>query len=375
MARFEDALAALNHYRVELQAAVLRDIEQQTAIVPGIPIAQAQPMRTLSRGGASPALRTPLTNVHATGVGIRVRNGQPVANDFVLKVYVFEKLDLGDATPSLTRQFGAIEVDVEPLPIQLAAARTGQRARRAPTALPVSAIANRNRIRPIPGGVSVSPLDAQYIGTLGCFVRGVASGAEQLFALSNNHVLANVNSLPVGTSIVQPGPEIGDTDPADAFAVLSQFIPVQFSVSRAPRVVNHYDAAIARVTDANLISKGSILGIANYSPNLSAPVPGTPVTKSGRTTGITTGVITAINVSGVQINYGEQGNPRIAVFDDVIEIIGDGGMPFSLPGDSGSIILEAATGRPVALLFAGDGRNTDACDLAGVCRQFHVLPV
>src|SRR5262249_17190630 len=161
---------------------------------------------------------------------------------------------------------------------------------------------------------SVSPLDAQYIGTLGCFVRGVASGAEQLFALSNNHVLANVNSLPIGTRIVQPGPEMGNTDSVDALAVLSQFIPVQFPVSRAPRVVNHYDAAIARVTDTTLISMGSILGIANYSPNLAAPVPGTPVTKSGRTTGITTGVITAINVNGVQINYGEQGNPRIAVF-------------------------------------------------------------
>ena len=86
-------------------------------------------------------------------------------------------------------------------------------------------------------------------------------------------------------------------------------------------------------------------------------------------------MITAIHVNGIHVNYGTQANPRIAVFDDAIEIIGNAGQPFSLPGDSGSVILEAASGRPVALLFAGDGRTTDACDLAGVCRQFQVLPV
>jgi hypothetical protein len=373
MARFEDVLAALNHYRIELQTAVLQDIERQTAFVPDLPIAQAQPMRALSPGGASAALATPLTNVHATGVGIRVRSGQAVPDDFVLKVYVFEKLDLGDATPSLTRRFRDIEVDVEPLPVQLAGVRTAQR-RRVP-ARAMTTIGNRDRVRPIPGGVSISPLNAQYIGTLGGFVRGVASGVEQIFALSNNHVLADVNTLPIGTTIVQPGPEVGNTVPADAFAALSHFIPVQFPASRAPRVVNHYDAAIARVTDTTLIRTGAMFGIANYSANLVAPAPGTRVTKSGRTTGVTAGVITAIHVNGVHINYGTQANPRIAVFDDVIEVIGDGGRPFSLPGDSGSFILEVDSGRPVALLFAGDGQNTDACDLAGVCRQFQVLPV
>lgn len=375
MARFEDVLAALSHYRIELQAGVLRDIERQTAPAGDLPIAEAQPMRALSRGGASPALATPLTNVHATGVGVRVRSGQVVPDEFVLKVYVFEKLDLGDAAPALTTKFSDIDIDVEPLPVQLAGARTAQRRRAAPATRAPAAIANRDRVRPIPGGLSISPLNAQFIGTLGCFVRGVASGAEQIFALSNNHVLADVNSLPIGTIIVQPGPEIGNTVPADAFAALSNFIPVQFPASRAPQVVNHFDAAIARVTDTTLIRMASMFGIANYSPNLAAPVPGTPVTKSGRTTGATTGVVTAIHVNGVQINYGTQTNPRIAVFDDVIEIAGDGGRPFSLPGDSGSVILEVNSGRPVALLFAGDGRNTDACDLAGVCRQFQVLPV
>jgi hypothetical protein len=377
MARFEDVLGTLGHYRVALQTAIFADVERQGQISADMPVAEARPMLALSRGGASPATATPLTNVHATGAGIRVRGGKVVPGDFVLKVYVFEKLDLGDATPDLTRHFEGVDIDVEPLPVQLAAARAPRRSaqpqRRAP-ARP-AAIRNRNRHRPIPGGVSIAPLNEDYVGTLGCFVRRVRNGTEQIFALSNNHVLADVNTLAVGTPIVQPGPETAPTTPADAFATLSSFIPIRFPTSRGSRPVNRFDAAIARITDAQLIRTGSMLDIANYTPDLAAPVPGTAVTKSGRTSGVTTGTITAIQVNGVQVNYGTRFSPRIAVFNEVIEIVGDDDRPFSMPGDSGSVILERRTGRPVALLFAGDGRTTDACDIAGVCRQFQVLPV
>jgi hypothetical protein len=372
VARYEDALSALNPFRVRLQEAVFADIERQ-------------PLGTLSAfsaGGASSAFTTPLTNVHATGVGIRVRRGAIVPDDFVIKVYVFEKLALEGATPALTQSFDGIEIDIEPLPVQMAAARStartrsGSSRRTASRTAPAStaAITNRSRIRPIPGGVSISPLGARYVGTVGCFVKGVSAGAEQLFALSNNHVMANVNNLPTGTVIVQAGPESAATDPADSFATLSNFLPLQFPTSRFERRTNLFDAAIAQVTDATLIGRGQILGIPNYSVKLTSVVPGMTVTKSGRTTGVTTGTVTGTHVNGVQINYGTQTNPRIAIFDDAIQTVGDGGRPFSLPGDSGSVILERSTGRPIALLFAGDGRSTTACDLGGVCRQFQVIP-
>jgi hypothetical protein len=365
MARFEDALKALNPYRLQLQHATFADIERLPATTAG----------AMSAFSASPAFATPLTNVHATGVGIRVKDGKVVKDEFVIKAFVFEKVDLGDAAPPLTTSFEGIKVDVEVLPVQLAAGRKAQRTRRASAgAAGAGGPPNRNRVRPIPGGVSIAPLNARYIGTLGCFVKGVAAGAEQVFALSNNHVLANVNSLPVGTPICQPGPESVPTTPADVFASLTNFIPIQFPDVRFQRRVNLFDAAIARVSDQNLIKFGAIFGIPNYSARLGAAVPGMQVTKSGRTTGVTTGVVTAIHVNSVQINYGNQANPRIAVFDDTIQIRGDAGAPFSLPGDSGSVILERSTGDAVALLFAGDGRTTTACDLGGVCRQFQVIP-
>ncbi|MEA2329114.1 MAG: hypothetical protein QOE68_4073 [Thermoanaerobaculia bacterium] len=359
MAKYGDVLAALGDYRNELHTQTHEELSAQFASASASKKATATAFS--AQGGVS-AFATSLTNVHATGVGIRVRKGKVQQGEFVIKVFVFDKQDLGAATPEVTKSYNGVEVDVEHLPIQSALAAA---------AIPP----NRRRRRPIPGGVSVAPLNAPFVGTLSGFLRRVSHGVQQTFALSNNHVFADVNSLPAGTQIVQPGPEVGPSQPGDVFAALSAFIPIQFPSASAPAVTNRFDAAIAIVSNLSLIRTGSMLGIANYTPTLLAPVPGMRVTKSGRTTGVTTGVITATHVNGVHINYGTQTHPRIAIFNDTIEIVGDGGVPFSNPGDSGSLILDRASGRPVALLFAGDGRTTTACDIGGVCQEFQALPV
>lgn len=63
---------------------------------------------------------------------------------------------------------------------------------------------NRNaltqRIRPAVGGCSISPSSREYYGTLGCLV----TKKNQIFILSNNHVLANLNIVSLCTPILQP---------------------------------------------------------------------------------------------------------------------------------------------------------------------------
>lgn len=321
--------------------------------------------------GALAGMRNPISNVHATGVGIRVRNGKIVDNDFVIKLYVFDKIDLGVDTPALSRMYGGVEVDVEHLPIQLALDRRATRKKKTSVSTP----ANRKKHRPIVGGVSIAPIHETFVGTLGCFVSRRMDDRHQIFALSNNHVIADTNRLPAGKTIVQPGPEMAPTMPSDAFATLSEFIPIRFSSDPHNREVNRFDAAIAQVTDEALFRPNTMLGIANYSPILAVPQPGMIVTKSGRTTGVTEGQVTAVGVNGVLVNYGTESNPILATFNDTIEIVGSGSGPFSRPGDSGSVILEKSTGKPVALLFAGDGHTTTACSVAGVCRHFQVDPI
>lgn len=364
MASYGDVLSALKDFRNKLEIQAQLDMQDSFSALPS-------PSRAAfsARGGIS-AFATPITNVHASGAGIRVRGGKPMPNEYVIKVYVFEKFDLGSAAPGLTSQFQGIEVDVEPLPIQKALQR---RLHKAPsgTATPI----NRARHRPVLGGTSIAPINEPFVGTLGCFLARQAGGVEQIFALSNNHVLVDTNRLTVGTAIVQPGGEEAPTREQDVFAALSSFIPLQFPRNSNDAAINRFDAALAIVTDQSLIDVGKILGVTKFQPELATAVPGMRVIKSGRTTGVTTGTVTATRVNGVQVDYGTRSMRLIATFNDTIEIIGDDGKPFSAPGDSGSVILEEATGRPVALLFAGDGRTTTACDLGGVCQHFQAYPV
>jgi hypothetical protein len=355
MASYNEVLGLLREYRNDLDRNIQEEFNSQFTSEGTTVFA------TFSERGGVSAFSTPLSNVHATGVGVRLKEGKVVEGDFVLKVYVFDKFDLGHSTPPLTTEYQGVTVDVESLPIQLAL---------------TSIRDHRKQQRPIPGGVSISPLNEAFVGTLGCFLEKSFGGTRQIFALSNNHVLADTNRLPIGTPVVQPGPEVGQTRLGDVFAALSAFIPLQFPRTRQDPVTNLYDAAIAIVAEEKLIRTGEILGIGKFNPKVGVAVPGMKVIKSGRTTGVTTGTVTATRVNGTQVNYGTRNAPRITTFNDTVQIISDvEGVPFSAPGDSGSVILDQDTLQPVALLFAGDGRTTTACDLGGVCRQFQAFPI
>lgn len=357
MASYGRVLEVLRDYRNVLAEETQAEVQARF----GDEVGEAT---TFAARGEMSAFATPLSNVHATGVGIRVRGGEPVMDEFVLKVFVFDKVPM-DEQPELLRGFEGVEVDVEPLPIQRALRGRG------------GAFPQRQRHRPVTGGLSIAPLGVDWVGTLGCFLRGASGGTEQIFALSNNHVIADINALPIGTPIVQPGPERGAPAPgqADVFAALSAFVPIQFPTRRGIPVINQVDAAIAIVPDLERVQLGEMFGIDNYTPRLLAPVPGMRVTKSGRTTGVTTGVITATRVSGVRVDYGTETSPRIAVFNNAIEMRSFRPFrPFGSLGDSGSVILELESGRPVALLYASDGVNTTACDLGAVCEHFQAFP-
>lgn len=318
MAGYGEVLAALrdfrNHLSVETHDEVAAQFKQGVCL-----------SAFTARNGVS-AFAMPLSNVHATGVGLRVRNNKIVKDEYVLKVYVFDKVALGADTPHITTEFKGIGVDVEPLAIQQA---LPARRRAAATALAAPAIPpQRQRRRPIVGGLSIAPIGADFVGTLGCFLRRASGGSEQIFALSNNHVMAAVNQLPLGTSIVQPGSEVTPSGPGEVFAELSAFTPVQFPTGQSGPVLNQLDAATAAVADPGLVELGTIFGIKAYDPQLAAPLPGMQVTKSGRTTGVTTGIITGLHIGPVQINYGTSSSPRIATFSDAINVVGDTTAPF-----------------------------------------------
>jgi hypothetical protein len=359
MATFGDALAALETFRANLVD------EQMNAAIP-------EAHALAFRGAAGSGSDSVLQNVHATGVGIRKDVDKPGADDFVIKVYVFDEGAVRDMASErlLANAVDGVDVDVEHLPIQIAFAKRASKRRAVSQPAAGNPGQHQARRRPVPGGVEIGPLGGNFVGTLGCFVRRGAGNNGPLFVLSNNHVLADVNRFPLGTQHTQPH----SSSPADVIAALSDFEPIRFPAPGSqPR--NVIDAAIASVTNPAQVVLGRMLNIPNYTPQLLAPRPGMAVTKAGRTTGVTQGTIRAIRVRGVLVNYGTRQNPIIATFDNAITITGAGGTAFSNPGDSGSVILDQATGRPVALLFAGDDSTTTACDVAAACSRFNVRPV
>ena len=90
------------------------------------------------------------------------------------------------------------------------------------------------------------------------------------------------------------------------------------------------------------------------------------VHKDGRTTGYTQGVIRDLTAD-VKIQY-EMG---VVQFTEQVLIVGTGGS-FSQPGDSGSLIVDRKTQRPVALLFAGSSSHTIANHLDDVVQALGV---
>ncbi len=235
-------------------------------------------------------------------------------------------------------------------------------------------VERRSRIRPAPGGASLG----HYLitaGTLGGVVRDRTTGARLI--LSNNHVLANSNQASAEDPILQPGPADGGREESDSLALLERFVPIEYSrepgscgiarwvagaanqvadwvgskhrletVRVDPQATNRVDAAVARpLLDADvsdqILEIGALVGTA-------PAVLGMKVRKSGRTTGLTSGLVTVIEAT-VDVDYGG----KTARFEGQI-LTGS----MSQPGDSGSLLVEADTPHAVGLLYAGSDQAT-----------------
>jgi hypothetical protein len=209
----------------------------------------------------------------------------------------------------------------------------------------------QKRRRPLVIGCSIGHF-AITAGTLGCFVTDRKTKVTLI--LSNNHVLANENGAKKGDAIIQPGDFDGGKRPKDVVAKLRTFVTLK------PNATNIVDCAVAtpaKKIDFNSHQLGSFGALAGLRATIVDE--GTVVRKVGRTTGETSGRVTAFELDNVVVGY-DIGNLR---FDDQIEIEGAGTGPFSDGGDSGSLIVDADR-MAVALLFAGgDNGGTNGMGL------------
>lgn len=203
---------------------------------------------------------------------------------------------------------------------------------------------SRQRQRPLAIGTSIAH-HAVTAGSLGAFVRKKRGAATYL--LSNNHVLADENEGKAGDKILQPGRADRGTIARSTVATLDKFIPL-----RAGGAGNKIDCALGRVLKdvqvehSNLHEvSGPLAGRTDELAELLKVSDG--VSKIGRTTGFTKGMLTAIEVDDVKVEY----DIGLCRFDNQVEVSA-ARSHFSLGGDSGSLVFNQDR-LAVGLLFAG----------------------
>lgn len=229
--------------------------------------------------------------------------------------------------------------------------------------------------RPAIGGISIG----HYLitaGTLGAAVydKAGAGGDRKLFALSNNHVLANSSTgndgrAARGDKVLQPGAYDGGRDPDDTWGYLERFVPLKkgkticMTAFIGEKIINQIlaflavdyrvkfkknndrenlvDAAVAKpIMDGNLSTE--ILGLGKAAGIAEANV-GQEVVFSGRTSGIRKGVVLA---KDVHISVAMEDGEPVMFADQLVT------SAIALPGDSGSLLLDNEK-NAVGLIFAG----------------------
>ncbi len=303
------------------------------------PPVSMESLKTFVRSRGVDFLRDP--NISSIGIGYKVKAGK-MTNEISVQFTVNQK-----SRPEMLEAVGtqlipaSFEIDGITVPTDVLQ-RTYETSHQ--VVAEAAASDRKKRLNPIVPGVSVANTKVSA-GTIGCIVFDQNNGTP--YVLSNWHVL-NGPTGALGDDIVQPGP-------ADDNRV---------QLNRMGKLVRSHlghagDCAIASIEDRQ--SKAEILDLGIKPEQLAEAELGDKVIKSGRTTGVTHGIVRRV-LTIAKINYGGiTGEQEIGCF----EIGVDPNHPssngeISKGGDSGSVwMIKGANGKASKILaglhFAGEG--------------------
>ncbi|MEU0671209.1 DNA/RNA non-specific endonuclease [Streptomyces lavendulocolor] len=283
-------------------------------------------------------------NVSSIGIGYKERNGRrgkelalqftvdrkvrPEAMEGLRTTGIPAFIDIGDGIEVPT---DVVQRSYQPHFLVVAEGETPQR---------------QKRLTPVRPGVSVGNVKVSA-GTFGCVVFDRNDGSPSV--LSNWHVLNGRGGEP-GDAVVQPGKE------DDSRLALNRI-----GTLKRAHLGRIGDCAVSTITDRDFAT--DILGLDVTPAKLGEPQIDDAVVKSGRTTGVTHGVVTR-PFAKVSVDYGAQVGVREI---ECFEIGPDPRHPaandeISKRGDSGSVwMFTTRTGRPTDVLaglhFGGESEN------------------
>lgn len=298
-------------------------------------------LKAFVRTQGSSFLRDP--NITSVGIGHKQKGGKST-DDIAIQFTVGKKV--------VPEALGALETNLIPPSFMIDGVevptdvleRSYEPAYKTVSAVSVNL--RKTRINPIVPGVSVANFRVSA-GTIGSIVYDRQSGTP--YILSNWHVLHGPDGL-VGDDIVQPGPHDDN----------------RVEQNRVGKLVRSHlgaagDCAVATIEDRSF--NPDILELGVHAEELGEPELGDKVIKSGRTTGVTHGIVTRIHTM-VRLDYGgDVGNKDIGGFEigpDEQHPAGNG--EISMGGDSGSLwLFKSASGTTTNVMaglhFAGEGAN------------------
>lgn len=303
-----------------------------------------------------------MPNVTSVGVGYAEDRHGVVSDELSIQVTVEEKFTieaLGDRDEEPlpeTVTIQGVEVQVDVIEGTYALSYAG-----------VGSIEERMRkafINPIRPGVSVGH-SSVTAGTVGALVFDAADSTPYL--LSNWHVLHGKVGQ-IGDPIVQPGPE---DSPFAEQNVIGKLVRSYLG--------ERGDAAICSIT-GRLVDP-IILGHTKAITKIGRPTVGTRVAKSGRTTGLTYGIVkrTAIKVP---VDYKLDEPVMVYCFEVVADPEHPSEGEISKGGDSGAAYLRVSNGKMtdtmVGLHFAGETSGYDralVCYATEVFDELGIVPV
>lgn len=303
-------------------------------------------------------------NVTSVGIGYKQKDGK-TTEDICVQFTVGEK-----TAPEALESLGAsplpesFTIDGITVPTDVLE-RSYEPAARVVELTPEDAPTRKIAVDPVVPGVSIGHPSISA-GTAGCVAYDARSGTP--YILSNWHVL-NGAAGDLGDDIVQPGRH--DDNRTDR-NVVGKLVRSHLGIAG--------DCAIASIDHRRMAPE--ILDLNVVVSRIGEPELGDRVVKSGRTTDVTFGIVTRVDVVA-RINYRDVGPRTIGCF----EIGPDPDHPapngeISMGGDSGSCWLfvdgEAPTDLMLGLHFAGETGNAPeqalACYPKSVFEKLEIAP-
>lgn len=319
-------------------------------------------LRDFVRSRGSEYLKDP--NITSVGIGYKKKNGKPT-KEIAIQFTVEQKAEpeqlerLNTTLIPKSINIEGIEVPTDVIQRKFAVEYR--------LVAETQASDRKRRIDPIFPGVSVANV-RESAGTVGCIVYDRTNGTP--YILSNWHVLHGPEGV-IGDEIVQPGPHDDNRMHLNHLGKL-----VRSHLGHAG------DCAVATIEDREF--RPSIMELKVVMEKLGDPELGDKVVKSGRTTGVTHGIVSRIHVI-TKIDYGgSTGEQEVGGFE--IEL--DPDMPpdngeVSMGGDSGSVwLFKSDTGKPTNIIaglhFAGEGpsdpnEHAIACYSKSVFEKLEIL--